>query len=495
MRLNTTIENFYISILEYANLKLDDNEIIVHRYSDIIDFTPNGRAVTLPYLDKLKDPKGKSFFHLLNENYTDPETSMFELYREHLSLAINSKLGSLISSVIAIASDSKLQARISDPNLEELIANVGEADLNTLDNFLKMVRLSIEENGSTSQLVDIYIKKNGKYKEKNYSAIGKINFKLYKDLKECVETSTWKLYNRDFRKKDILFVYNTFKNIFPNIEDQDTYTEATVNNVFRYLNVLLKTSYLITSVMNDVLESMSSVKHESVVIEEAYSNHDWTNLLSDLYTMSAEIRTIPNQTDISEEAMYTPTRLNVDESAAATQQPAPQPQPVPQQQYQQPSQGFNPAVQQQVQQQQQYQQPQVQQEPPKPLSVDDIIRSGGQPGQVMPHFQPQMQPMYQQPMMQPQIPQAPSWAIQQHQANQAQLYQQQYPQQQQYPPQGMVPPGMPQQYPPGMMPPGMPQQYPPGMVPQQYQHPHGIPQGHHQPSSVVYSNVFGGPVG
>lgn len=247
--------------------------------------------------------------------------------------------------------------------------------------------------------------------------------------------------------------------------------------------------------MNDVLESMSSVKHESVVIEEAYSNHDWTNLLSDLYTMSAEIRTIPNQTDISEEAMYTPTRLNVDESAAATQQPAPQPQPVPQQQYQQPSQGFNPAVQQQVQQQQQYQQPQVQQEPPKPLSVDDIIRSGGQPGQVMPHFQPQMQPMYQQPMMQPQIPQAPSWAIQQHQANQAQLYQQQYPQQQQYPPQGMVPPGMPQQYPPGMMPPGMPQQYPPGMVPQQYQHPHGIPQGHHQPSSVVYSNVFGGPVG
>ena len=453
MRLNKTMEEFYLSILDYAGMELDPEENIINKSETIGPLTLDGKDITLPYFDSLKNPNGRTFFHLLNENYTTPETSMFLLYKRRLTLEINVRLSSLVVSLIKIASDPKIQQRIGKTELVKVISDIGEADHSIVEAFLKMSKVSMKTNDE-GFLVDFFLKKNGLVDDVPFAAIGKVNFKMYKEVNESLSETGggYEVFGTKFRKKDLCTVSNVFTALFPDI-DTNNYTDGTDNKIFRYLNMLLKISYMIHVRINEIGEMIAELNDETLHADEIILKENWVDKLETLYGMAGIIRAIPNQTDLSSEAK----RLKLDESkAAAAQQQAPVQQPSVQQapvhQQQAPQFVPQPPPQPTQMQQQPYQQQQPQQ-----LSAEDIIRNRMNMGQQfqqqpMMGMQQQYPQQFQQPMQQAPLP---SWmqqdlmrGQQQNPQLQQQLMQQQMLQQQQmqYPQMGFNQPQMGGQY-------------------------------------------------
>lgn len=385
MKLNPVMEKFYTGILNYAGMELSEN-IFVNKNSKLGEISIEGKHLTLPYFENLKHPDGKIIFHLLNENYTNPENSVFDLYQRRLTLELNLKLSSLIISLISVASDVQMQQRIKSSKLIELISSIGEVDHTLIEAFLGLVKASKKEKGE-SFLFDFHLKKGGYVDDIPHAAIGKTNHHVYAEIGKALEEKEreYRVYNHKLRKKDLIALYNIFNVIFPDINTKQDYTEGTDNKIFRYLNILLKTSYHVASLINEKAKLLEELNEPSLNVEDIYSDLSWADQLEALYELKDEIYLIPNQTDVSLEN----THLKVNESKAAQVNP----------QSQRAAPVYDPNRNQPVTQNQpvpQVQQPmQIQQ--PRTLTPEEIIR--GMMGQ-----QPMQQPMMTPPMMQPMIP-------------------------------------------------------------------------------------------
>lgn len=437
--MHKTIEKFYLNILDYAGLKYED-DIIKNKNDKLGDFTVDGKYVTLPYMENLKNPNGRVIFHLLNESYVTPETTLFNLYRKRLTTEINLKLLNLFSSIIEIVSEINITKKIKNNDLLQVFSNIPETDLSSLEALLNLAKKSKEHNNEAF-LLNIYLKKNGTFKDNNYDAIGKINFIAYKDIVKAIESKEFKVYDSKFRKKDLVLFNTLFLTIFPNIDDEEYYTEYTNNKVFRYLDILLKTSYLVTKIINNVSNMILTIDEYENRRDDLVFNLNWVNLLEDVYDLKEEIRLIPNQTDVTIES----NRINI-ESKNKSVFEKDEPKKIM---------TFN-------QQNENVQQNTVPVNPniPRQVTPEDILRGNVNPGFV------QYPVMPVQPVMQPQLP-MPSWMVKEAmQQNMNIMPMQQMPMQMpmqvpmQIPMQGMMQPGYPMQQMPmqGMMQPGYPMQ-------------------------------------
>ena len=416
--LHPTMEKFYLGILNYAGLEIRD-DVIVNKHEKLGDFMVEGKHVALPYMNLLKDPKGRMFFHLLNENYASPENAVFNLFKDRLVLELNLRMSSLVVSLIALAADPQLQQKVTSGPLIKLISDIGETDMTIIEEYLAMTKAGKKAHNEGFNF-DVFLKKNGEVRGTPFAAIGKINFRMYEDIRKSLDSpeKEYKVFGKTFRKKDLLVVSSVFSAIFPGIDDKEVYIEGTDNKIFRYLNVLLKTTYLVAKRMNEIADLLLELKEPALNAEEIVSPLNWVECLEPLYGMATEIRIIPSQVDINVEAK----RISVDETKAAQ---------APQQVTQQPAQaGFNPVMAQQAQQQtlqQPMQQPiqQQVQQPQRQLTPEEIVRgSMGMPQTGMQMQMPVMQglpgvqpmpvvsgmgvPMVINPTMQPQV-NTPAW--------------------------------------------------------------------------------------
>ena len=386
MQLQPDIEKFYLDILKYSGLQFKDN-IIQHENDKLGDITIDGKHLTLPYFDNLKNPDNKLIFHPLNESYNHPETVAFNMFSRRLVLELNLKLSHLMTSLLAIASDVQIQKRIKSSALIDLIGNIGETDASFTDSFLSLVKASKKVNGE-GFLFNLFLKKNGTINDTPYAAIDKVNFIAFTEITKALEDKEldYKVFGTKLRKKDLLVFSNLFRAIFPDIENKESYIDSTDNKVFRYLNMLLKVSYIVSSQINTIADLLLEVNEPVLEIENCKSDLSWIESLEKMYGLTSDIRLIPNQTDISQEAKH----LKLDESRVNKVVPD---QPVVQQQVQQvpvvPV--FNPQQTQVTQTIQQPTQPQV-------MSAEDIIRGNIQQPQA--GFQQQtFQQTPQEPMV------------------------------------------------------------------------------------------------
>ena len=143
--LNPVIEKFYFGILGYAGLEHMDS-VIVNKNDKLGELTINDKHLALPYLEVLKNPENKVIFHPLNENFTSPETSVFNMFKKRLVLELNLRLSSLFVSLISLASDVQLQQKVKKSNLLQLVAAMGEVDITTVEHFLSAVKASRKVN-------------------------------------------------------------------------------------------------------------------------------------------------------------------------------------------------------------------------------------------------------------------------------------------------------------------------------------------------------------
>ena len=411
-QLHPVMEKFYLSMLTYAGLTYDE-AIIKNINHDLGPITIDGKSLTLPYFDNLKNPEGRLVFHPLNENYTSPENTVFNFYKKRLVLELNLKLSYMMINLMTVASDVQMQQKIKSSKLINIISNIGETDMVLIENFAHTMRASKKIN-SEAFLFDIFLKKNGEINDTPYGAIGKINFIAANEISKSLEEKDreYKVFGYKLRKKDLLALSNIFNIMFPDFTDKVKYTEGTDNKVFRYMNILLKTSFMIADRLNELCDLLEELKEPTLKLVDCYSDLDWVKTLEDLYGMATEIRLIPNQLDLAIESQN--HKLHLDESRAAIAE-ATQPAPtrtefVPQVQQQQ----FQPPVPAHTQVQQ-HQQPQA-------LSAEDIIKGNltmpNSPVGMMPGMAPAMMPGMMPGMVpgmgmpQQQQFQLPSWAVQ-----------------------------------------------------------------------------------
>jgi hypothetical protein len=312
------IEQFYKSILEYAGLKYDpDKDIIVETNNEIGEFKVNGKYVTLPYKHNLKHPNGRMIMHPLNENFVKPESSFFLAYKKRLTVEINLKISELFNKIIEIASEPRDMTLIKNVNLIKLFSSLNEVNIKLAEDLANIIKRAIKEH-EEGFIVDFILNKNSNSKFKYASAVGFVKFNLYKDIVNALENKEYRLYKYPISKRNMENLKNIHEHIFTGNLDED-YWEQTENKRFRYLTILLKTSYLVASTINKYIEYINTDLNSkgSKVIEPL--NTDWVNIMQDLYDLDTEIRLIPNQDEYretSEEPSNTsigPSRLNINE--------------------------------------------------------------------------------------------------------------------------------------------------------------------------------------
>lgn len=395
LNMHPTLERFYREVLSYAGLKLD-KDVIVNVNEALGDIKVDGKALALPYNETLKYPEGKLIFHPLNENYANADTAQFNLFRKKLMFELNLRLSTLIISLLKVGSDATIQQRFKSTEAISMLTRLGTTEMDMIENFVGLVKY-LQKERAENFLFEVFMKKHGEFEERNVEAIGKVNFKLYSDLKKSLEEGEYRVGAHKLRKKDILAYIGAFKAIFPDIDTPEEYMTGTDNKVFRMFQTLLTTTYGVAQQMNKCAVLLEEAKDPSLALEDITSDLRWTSTINDVLKLTDEIRTIPNQTDIRVESH----RLKVDESAVRnapkqTTASAPVYSPPQQQPQQQPTQPVP--------------QPQPQNQAPSP---EDIVRGqlyvnpmGGMQAQMVtaPQMIP-MQQMYQmqQPMMQPQI--------------------------------------------------------------------------------------------
>jgi hypothetical protein len=105
-QLHPVMEKFYLSMLSYAGLSYDD-AIIKNTNHDLGPITIDGKHLTLPYFDNLKNPGDRLIFHPLNENYTNPENTVFNFYKKRLVLEQMTKIQNIQMLFILILKEIK----------------------------------------------------------------------------------------------------------------------------------------------------------------------------------------------------------------------------------------------------------------------------------------------------------------------------------------------------------------------------------------------------
>lgn len=414
MNMNKTLEAFYLSLLDYAGLELTDN-IFTPKNKKIGNFTLDGKTITLPYHENLRDPGDSHIFHPLNESYSQPETSMFMLFKDKLVLDINIKLAGLVISLLRLCAEPLLQQRVKRSAFVKLIAKVGDVDMNAIEDFTKIVAAGKKKRG-VDFLVNFFLKKDGVYKDQPHSAIGKVNFHIVKDLKFALDDpkKEYRIYDVKVRRGSIESLYNLFNALFEDNDEEEKYSVGTNHKPFRYFNALLLTTFLVTDRINQVVEWLEDVKEPSLEAEEWKFNTQWTTLLEEVYNLTDEIRMIPNQTNIETEKpprTETVGRINAKEPAPWEEDNRSQPQmpthqpprytpPVVHQQPQQPVHQHQPTHYPNAPVQPQHM---VGQAPAAP-SVEDIIRGQVAQQSMNPYMNPGMPMMTG---MQPMYPPAP----------------------------------------------------------------------------------------
>lgn len=490
MQLHPTLEAFYKSMLAYAGMQYDEG-LIKSNTERVNDLTIDGKHLTLPYFENLKNPNNRHIFHPLNESYTSPETVFIAAYKKRLTLEINLKLALLIRCLITVGKDVAIQRKVKSPKLLAIVQGMGEIDTNLKDSestpledgFNSIVKYSQKTN-EEAFLVDFHVKKNAKIGETAFAAIGKVNFVLFNELQRSLDDNDkgYRVFGAKVRKQDILTLINIFHVIFSKLDDKQAYTCGTDIKSFRFLNALLLATYRVTGVINEMAELLKELKHPALEAQNMVSDVAWGDTLEELYTLTNEIRAIPSQTNVLLESVALKVNEPKQESSVRNEIPVPpsfnpsnvpmsQPvaQPQQPQQYQQPQQPQAPYAPQAP-----YPPQQNIQAPPRERTVEDIIKDATRQQQMYPahNFTQQGYPQQQYPQQQyPQ--QMPP------QQMPPQQYQQPYPQQyQQLPPQQYQQPYPPQQY-----------QQPP---PQQYQQPYppqpGYPQQQPQPQGGISIN-------
>ena len=392
--------NLYKAMLETAWATSDESGLVSQIEIEEKDevgtkklspFILEGKRLVMPTQEQLKNSglSNVMVFHPLNENPTKGEAPVLARLRRAMAVRINWTIFRLILDMLRLATSYKEHEKLN-PEQSEVLSILKNARTETMVAFVTMAQNALIES-YTDAFVKFYLRRGGNIRGKTYSRSCMVSFPFYNELKKG-EKNCYKV-DLPQNDRDVLIALMEF--IFPNIKDEEGYSRGSDSDVAPFTQAMYFGAGSVIGDLNDCVERYRPfIRMADLVLIGA----NWGDEMNDLGSFIRDIRGVPQQLG-SDGSSRTSDEIANRTAISAAPPIAPQQQPQPVQQVV-PAMPLNPTVQlgdPKVAQQFNNMQQQTQQQPAQKsrgVSLDELLRRGSAPQQVV----------VQQPvMMQPQV--------------------------------------------------------------------------------------------
>lgn len=303
----------YEDILEYCSMKSDEhNEISTVLDEDVKPAMIEGRRLVMPTAAHLKNyhPDKVVIFHPLQEYIDRGESEVVKKLRHHLNVKINFTTFTIATSLLKLVASPSEHRKLS-PEQRDLLLSMPTVDMKTEANFVEFVVKRYAEMASRL-FANIYLKKAGTYQGKKHARVGIVTFPYY----ELFEDSELKIRQADREAFQAVIEF-----IFPESKtEKEAYNAFSDSHDAPWLEALLKTSYKLTSRLNELLEMYKDFIPDA---EDFMFNLNWVDPIDNLDDYRPEIRRIPSQRGNE----GTVERKGEPERSTIPARPTPPPQP------------------------------------------------------------------------------------------------------------------------------------------------------------------------
>lgn len=319
----------YEDILDYCSMTASkDGKIRISFLSskngDEIPVLLDEKRLVMPVDEQFSqyDPEKVVIFHPLQEYTNRGESEVVKALRYQLNVRINYTVLAVASALLEIIASPALHRNLT-PEQRELLIQLRDADIAAAGRFMEFA-VKRFSNDSSRLFANIYLKKAGTYKGEKHSRVGVVQFPIY----EILNDPELKL-----KKGDAEIFRSLIEFIFPgSADDTEAYNSFSDHRDAPWLDCLLKTSYNLTSRLNELLDIYKGYIDD---VDQYVFNTEWLDELENIEAYRAEIRRIPPQKGnhgvIEEPEKKPPTSMPAyPTTQAPTVVPAPR-QPVPQQ--------------------------------------------------------------------------------------------------------------------------------------------------------------------
>lgn len=309
------LEKFYGDVLRYFGAEADSSGVIRSIDTDssgntapiVLNESSKGLLMPSPAGMKMYDAQKYVVFHPLREYIDRGESEVVKKLRTFISLRINIALFALMSGLVSVAASPRKHQQLT-PEQREMILGLPDLKPDSVEALIKVFGKLMET--STTPFVSIFLKKAGKYKGQIHARVGVTNL-VFREKLEAAGLKTLRKADAEAFPAILEYIFQGY------VDDAEAYNSFSDSKDFPWFDCLLKTSYVITSRINEVIDLFAEHLPEEVL--EVRFHHDWVETLDNIGTLSKEISLIPVQ------------KGNEGEIEVKAEAKAPPPRPVPEQ--------------------------------------------------------------------------------------------------------------------------------------------------------------------
>lgn len=282
----------------------------------------NGKRLVLPtQLHLSSNGEHTELFHVLREHLNRGESEVLACYRGLLMTRLNISIGLLFYELMQLAASTGEHNKLTPDQMDFLKGLKNVSAKTTLPLVTKIMGFK-PSTGKYRPFVQMFLKRSGKWKGKDYKRLGVVTFPMYEELMASED----KYLETKISVKDRDSLLALFRYIFPDIDTPEAYNfgVSSSSQVAPTLEALYRITINLVSCINDRaylfqnrLESFNDIVIDVGDLEES---------MADLNSYVDDLRTVPMAASSMKEA--------TEEQSAAADVPAQvqqQAQPAPQQ--------------------------------------------------------------------------------------------------------------------------------------------------------------------
>ena len=264
-----------------------------------------GQRLALPTDAQMKSSsKDIAIFHPLREDVLNPDTDVLDVLRKSLNTRLNVTTCWLISHLLALAKSPDDQARMN-PDQSAFLSEVKNVSDSTFEDWKKILG-AMKVDAKTKTTVSIFTKKGGMHEGKKHNCVGVVKFALYDELKETVdkdgkpEVFGVKLSSK--KNRDAILA--AFRYLFTNIDNPVYYNYGSSSQVAAFMDALMQSFGRLAADINAVVDLFGDPEQDLLDGQgkQMRINGTWMETFLDLGAIRNEIRMIPLQKGVVEEA-------------------------------------------------------------------------------------------------------------------------------------------------------------------------------------------------
>lgn len=287
----------YKHILSYCGIKTeDDGAASISLNGKTEPCLVEGKRLYLPLPEVMKRPAGEKemIFHPFSEYINRGESPVVRKLKQVINLRINLATMVLLDRFISIVESPSIQKDL-DPQQRELIKAVTSkkmtrptGDGSPLREKLASVFMNQYFEKPDSFFCQVYLKKNGTFRNERYSRVGVVTFPIYEFLEE----------SNKFNKEEKTILRDIIAFIYPgSMDDPESFNGGSNSMECPWLDCLLKTSYNLASRITDLVYIYQPylIDKDDRVSSALLFNGEWVDQIDNLGAYQKEILLIPNQ--------------------------------------------------------------------------------------------------------------------------------------------------------------------------------------------------------